>query len=81
MIIGRVTQEDIDNGIKGSASSCPLALSICRKFSSPVSVGTIISIGHSGPRYNHNLRTSEFMFKFDSGQHVSPFWYILFRRT
>ena len=67
-----VTQECIDKGIKGSPSSCPIAIASNRVLAEPVSIGIYhMWIDNSSTR----LPSSAFKFRkdFDASKDVSPF--------
>jgi hypothetical protein len=71
-----VTQEDIDNGVSKSATSCPLALAFTRKTKRVVRIGSTIQIWGKAYRgawdYLLPRETIEFIEDFDSGKPVKP---------
>lgn len=71
----KVTPEDIENGIRGDCSECPIARSLMRIVNQPVSVGPDwISIGLKG-LYGRATpwRATEFIRAFDHNMPVTPF--------
>ena len=78
-----VTQEDIDNGQRMSASKCPIALAASRLLGKRVSVINRISVWHS---YDDNSRVAsyiiptdvlkDFLNAFDNGKPVSPITFV-----
>lgn len=67
-----VTQEDIDNGIKGSECDCPVALAIKRKFSVDRGIVDGIDIEINGVTYYTPERVYYWIERFDAGLPVQP---------
>ena len=68
-----VTKEDIKNGKMDSVSSCPIALSLVRKFGvkAYVGVNTYVLSGREQV-WDLSLPAQNFIRNFDNGQLVSP---------
>ena len=88
-----VTQEDIDEGIRGSSCWCPVSRSIYRKigcsYQFPPSVGSMPCFIKLRPGYEYEMPecVRNFVEKFDAGLTVQPFsfslpvgWYIWYKR-
>ena len=59
-MIVEITQEDIDQGIKGECSKCPLALALKRVF--PIDEVGVYYFTFSVGRKHHNLSDEAMMF-------------------
>lgn len=68
-----VTQEHINQGLKGDSCRCPVALAIKEQFSNARAIVTQIFIEADGKAYNPNTKVIEFMERFDIGKSVEPF--------
>ena len=69
-----VTQEDIDQGIRESYYSCPIARAAERALKWRVMVYTdTILVGDSGCDYKLPESAQEFISRFDTGKPVKPF--------
>lgn len=70
-----VTQEDINNGIKGNACACPIALSIGRSLKAICSVGDgdVVIDRPSFPSFKLPENAVQFAFQYDNDQKVEPF--------
>ena len=75
-----MTQEDIENGEKCNAETCPMALAIKREFPESGTVyvrrqKVVIDNGHSMKVYHAGSRNGiaqRFTDKFDNGEKVKP---------
>ena len=70
-----ITQEDIDNGTKGSYYSCPIALAIYREY--PNCGDVFVTDSYVWTTANNNLytvskRAAKFVDEFDNGTDVKP---------
>ena len=73
----KVTQEDINNGVRGSAYSCPIA-NACARESIFVGVGdVIIRFKPNGAIIHTPESVKKFVKKFDKGKSVEPFNFLL----
>lgn len=73
----KVTQKDIDRGIKGSVFACPLALAASRKIDGPIKVGEdqlgdVHLLTHEDD-FKLPLKAVKFYYDFDTGRPVRPF--------
>lgn len=72
-----VTQEDIKNGIRESANTCPIALAVTRAYGGRVLVNSGVIIWDNGTgrpqifSFPENVR--QFIINFDKGLQVKPF--------
>ncbi len=67
-----VTQNDIDNGVRGSKTGCAIARAVSRLFgTSDVSVSTHkIFVGNK--EYTPTPEVQQFIYDFDNGKPVRP---------
>jgi len=73
----RVTQDDIERGLKQNVDSCPLALALKRKHPGQyVKVARrLIFVGSE--IYCHSPGSDKFIKKFDTGRKVRPTFFLL----
>lgn len=70
----RVTQEDIDNGIRYKAESCPINHAARRAFNVDCSTQrTFIYVGYATHRAFLPETARDFIYHFDFGHPVAPF--------
>jgi len=74
----KVTQADINEGLRGSCVSCPLARAAVRKLNSPVMIGDRLIVCWGGQRHKaEEFRLPpvaiNFIDDFDHGRPVAPF--------
>ncbi len=74
MII-HVTQNDIDEGTRGSCINCPIAIAACRAFKSPVDVNAVNILRYNNKSmsfYSLPEEAQKFISAFDTNFHVKP---------
>ena len=76
----KVTQKDIDKGLKSTCYYCPVALAFKRKIKSEIPCGVAVNAknihhfhGKSWDRYNLPKEAKKFIQRFDNDQSVKPF--------
>jgi hypothetical protein len=77
----KVTQHDIDRGLKGIMCGCPIALAAARTFNKPCGVSIFLYVGfsrenpkkYSEERYSLPQEAANFISNFDNGHKVRPF--------
>ena len=83
----KVTKTNIKNGLTGDCHNCPVALAVRREFrlkehQVDVSGGLINfcvkkSVGYEYQDFEHPKEVAEFIDKFDSGEKVKPFSFVM----
>jgi len=72
-----VTQEDIDNGKRGDAYGCPIALALHRSFKRKWSVGLTCAKNTNGKVIEIPRSAQRFIRTFDNRKPAKPFNFIL----
>ncbi|HVT61862.1 MAG TPA: hypothetical protein VHD33_00030 [Legionellaceae bacterium] len=81
----KVTQEDINNGVAGSAMSCPIARAITRRFGLKENpkVGSLVATywtkDNELRQFQLPYQAKEFIYNFDNQLGVKPISFEIFR--